>query len=156
MLVAALSTKQNDLCNKTVSIFIQFGRWQVQSWANMSIHLIGHCKILLMSKTVFHCTGCAHESNHHRFSSLGVYTIASQQEDPGLILGSSCAEFARLCGFSLVSSHIAKMCKSGRVETLNCLQVWMWAWVDVCLSVFNLWWTGDLPSVLPSAQCMLG
>lgn len=46
---------------------------------------------------------------HYRSVGLGVYTIASQREDPGLILGSACAEFARLCGFfSVVSSHIRR------------------------------------------------
>lgn len=39
--------------------------------------------------------------HYYRSVGLGVYTIASQREDPGLILGSACAEFARLCGFFL-------------------------------------------------------
>ena len=47
-----------------------------------------------------------------------------------------------LCG---VSSHSPKTCRSHGLQTLNCLQMWMWLFV----CVLALWLTGDLSGVYP-------
>lgn len=45
------------------------------------------------------------------------------------------------------SSHCPETCRSGELETENCLLAWMWLIVCISVSARALWLTGDLPSV---------
>lgn len=101
----------------------------------------------LLSKTAFRCWW----NIHHRFGRFRFYTPASQQEDPSLILGSSCAEFARLCGFSVVSSHIqvVQVRQSGDSKLPVGMSVSVSGCLPICVQPAVDWRPAICPAIRP-------